>query len=145
MLRYQLYECSGSQIEIEKEVNYLRNYIDLQQLRMGNRYSVQFQTTNLKGFSIPPLLFIPLVENTFKHVSHYVDQPNEIKIELTHSGSKLIFTCFNTSEHIPVKLNGGIGLKNVRRRLELLYGKDYSLQIDAKSSTYQINLQIPVV
>jgi two-component system, LytTR family, sensor kinase len=145
MLRYQLYECSGSQIEIEKEVNYLRNYIDLQQLRIGNSYSVQFQTTNLKGFSIPPLLFMPLIENTFKHVSHYVDQPNEIKIEFTHSASKLNFTCFNTSEHIPVKLNGGIGLKNVRRRLELLYGKDYSLQIDAKSNTYQINLQIPVV
>jgi len=146
MLRYQLYECTEADIEIEKEINYLRNYINLQQLRMGERYEIHFLPAgDLKGFRIPPLLLMPFVENTFKHVSHFTDKPNQIRIELSHTNDTLIFRTFNRKENKSLQTEGGIGLKNVSRRLELLYGKGYSLQIDDDLSTYSAILQIPII
>jgi hypothetical protein len=145
MLRYQLYECAGSVIEIEKEINYLRNYIDLQQLRMGQRYDVQFLPANdLRGFRIPPLLLMPFVENTFKHVSHFTDKPNQIRIELSRTGETLTFQSCNTKENNNAQTDGGIGLKNVSRRFELLYAENYSLKTDDETETYSVTLQIPL-
>jgi two-component system LytT family sensor kinase len=145
MLRYQLYECNEASIEIEKEINYLHNYINLQKLRMGERYDVQFLPASaLKGFHIPPLLLMPFVENTFKHVSHFTDRPNQIRIELSYTDETLSFRTFNSKENNSFQTDGGIGLKNVSRRLELLYGKSYSLQIDDELSTHSVTLQIPI-
>jgi len=145
MLRYQLYECNEASIEIEKEINYLRNYINLQQLRMGERHEVQFSpASDLRGFRIPPLLLMPLVENVFKHVSHFTDKLNEIRIEISRTDEALNFRSYNTKEDGNTKSDGGIGLKNTSRRLELLYGKSYSLQIENESTAYSVSLQIPI-
>lgn len=146
MLRYQLYDCSGNQIEIEKEVNYLRNYIELQKLRFGSRYEVRVSVgENMNGFTIPPLLLIPFVENAFKHVSHFTDRPNEIRIELSRLTSQLFFKIVNTVEPQALKQEGGIGVKNVSRRLELLYSNQHTLTIEHGSSVYSVSLQIPAV
>lgn len=144
MLRYQLYDCSGNQIEIEKEISYLRNYITLQQLRLGNNHQVQFSAHTLTGFNIPPLLLIPFVENSFKHVSHFANKHNEIKIELSCAAKTLNLRCYNTTEPVSAKADGGIGLKNVTRRLELLYARNYSLKIDSSEGSYAVSLQIPI-
>lgn len=144
MLRYQLYECTEAYIEIEKEIQYLLNYINLQQLRMGERYDVQFLPADLKGFRIPPLLLMPFVENAFKHVSHFTDRPNQICIELSHTDKTLTFRTFNTKENNSPQAEGGIGLKNVSRRLELLYGDNYSLKIEDETETYCVTLQISI-
>ena len=80
MLRYQLYEANGEKIPIEKEINYLQDYVHLQQLRKDENYKVQFNCSpDVKNFSIEPLLLIPFVENAFKHISHKTDGSNFVK------------------------------------------------------------------
>lgn len=144
MLRYQLYEMNGNQVPVEKEIRYLKDYIDLQQLRMDEKYSISFSCSEtVRGFSIEPLLLIPLVENAFKHVSHHRDRPNIIRIGLDHKGKELHLSIENTKE--PQKAipgNGGIGLKNVQRRLELLYPGRHRLQVQETAENYLLTLSI---
>lgn len=144
MLRYQLYECTGTSITIEKEIQYLQNYITLQKLRLSNRYNVELETdAALKELFIPPLVLIPFVENAFKHVSHFADKPNKIRFTLMKAGNSLRFTSENTIDSLPKNEPGGIGLKNVTRRLDLLYDKHYELEIKSADGLFRIALQIP--
>lgn len=145
MLRYQLYECTGNEIAIEKEVQYLQNYVALQKLRVNENYTVNFTIgPDLKNFRIPPLLLIPFVENAFKHVSHFTDKKNEITISLAKVDDQVDLKVTNSTENTPTGEVGGIGLKNVTRRLDLIYGERYSLAIKNHSQTYSVSLEIPV-
>ncbi len=147
MLRYQLYECTAPTIDIEKEIRYLKNYTELQQLRVNDNFTVQFTCHSpLNGFTIPPLLMLPLVENAFKHVSHYTDRKNEISIQLTLNHPHLELHITNTKEPYSIrKENGGIGLRNVKRRLDLIYGDQYQLHIEDTTDRYSITLEIPIL
>ncbi len=94
MLRYQLYEMNGDKIPIEKEIQYLKDYMDLQQLRKDEKYSVHFScAAGVKGFSIEPLLLVPFVENAFKHISHYNDKSNFVKVDLYCTNGVFHFLC----------------------------------------------------
>lgn len=147
MLRYQLYECNGEKSTIEKEVSYLEDYIDMQRLRRDGDSKIEFNVSDdVKGFSVEPLLLIPFVENAFKHLSHYSNKCNEVSIELAKQNSLLKFKVTNTTEP---KVNGsivatpgGIGLKNVKRRLELLYPGKHSLAIDNSNGMFSVVLDI---
>jgi two-component system LytT family sensor kinase len=150
MLRYQLYECSGDTTPIEKELGYLQDYIDLQKLRRNANCTVNFSRSgNLAGFSIAPLLLVPFVENAFKHLSHYTDKKDTIEIALEKKNDSLIFLVSNSTE--PGKketepvAQGGIGLKNVQRRLELLYPGKHTLEIKPGSNIFTIYLEIETV
>jgi two-component system, LytTR family, sensor kinase len=146
MLRYQLYDCNRAEIDIEKEMAYLSNYVALQRLRMNENYSIQLTVMeNVSGFAIPPLLLLPLVENAFKHVSHFVDKQNEISITLSHHTRELQLIAVNTIESAPSTSQeaGGIGLKNVTRRLELLYGERFLLSNRKEDGRYKVILKIP--
>ncbi len=147
MLRYQLYECNAHTIDIEKEIRYLKNYTELQQLRVNENFSVQFTcSSQLSGFSIPPLLMLPLVENAFKHVSHYTERKNEIIIQLTLNHPHLKLHISNTKEPSATrKENGGIGLRNVKRRLDLIYEEHYQLLLEDTPDRYSVTLEIPIV
>lgn len=143
MLRYQLYECDGKEISIEKEIVYLKNYVSLQRSRKDENYAITFEVgENMKGFTISPLLFIPFVENAFKHVSH-LPHNNEVRIHLKRLEHTLELTVFNTKEN-KTMMNGhaGIGLNNVRRRLELLYTDRHELVIDDRDNSYEIRLSL---
>ena len=144
MLRYQLYECNGEKIPVEKEINFLKDYVDLQKLRTDEKYSVQLNCSpDVKGFSIEPILLIPFVENSFKHISHFRDSRlNEIKIDITRKNGEMIFSVFNTTENIEQQLKeeGGIGLTNVKRRLELLYPGKHQLEVEKKNDSFAIKL-----
>lgn len=146
MLRYQLYECNPDKIEIEKEIKYLDGYVNLQCLRMSENYEISFVCSeNLNHFSIPPLLLIPFVENAFKHVSSWADKKNQITIHLSSDKGLFNFSTINTiDKSISAITNGGIGLKNVRRRLELLYGDKFTLDLKKTSDTFYVNLQLPI-
>jgi two-component system, LytTR family, sensor kinase len=146
MLRYQLYECNGKEIPVEKEVAYLKNYVELQKLRKDENYTITFNQDNMHGFSIAPLLLIPFVENAFKYVSH-LPQGNEIKIELKKSGNLFSMNVFNTKDTFRKPEGGdhGIGLKNVQRRLQLLYNGKHSMSIDDKPNSFEVNLQINIL
>lgn len=146
MLRYQLYECSGNEIAIEKEVKYLQNYVALQKLRVSENYTVSFTLgPDLMHFKIPPLLLIPFVENAFKHVSHFADKKNEIAISLAKTDGQIELVVVNTTENNQHTEAGGIGLKNVTRRLDLIYGDRYSLVIKNQIQSYAASLKVPVI
>jgi two-component system, LytTR family, sensor kinase len=143
MLRYQLYECNGKEIPVEKEVTYLRNYVDIQRLRKDENYEITFSCRDMQGFSIAPLLLIPFIENAFKHVSHH-SAGNTIRIELFRTGDTFRMKVFNTRDSYQRSpgQNGGIGLRNVRRRLELLYNGRHTLNIAASAHSFEVDLEI---
>jgi two-component system, LytTR family, sensor kinase len=143
MLRYQLYECTGNQINIEKEISYLKNYVELQRHRKDQNYKISFRHENTNGFQIAPLLLIPFVENAFKHVSHLA-HGNEIDISLIRNNgtfvAKIVNTCDDRIEKSDSEI--GIGLKNAKRRLELLYPLKYKLYIKKDIKTFEVNLEL---
>lgn len=145
MLRYQLYEMNDNKIPIEKEIHYLKDYVDLQQLRKDEKYSVQFTCSpDVRGFSIEPLLLIPFVENAFKHISHHNDRTNFVKVDMSRANGTFTFIVENSKEReaITTERHGGIGLPNVKRRLELLYPDKHELKIDDTEKTFAIKLNL---
>jgi hypothetical protein len=148
MLRYQLYECNTNTIRIEKEINYLKNYVALQQTRKPENLTIDLTICeDVRGVSIAPLLFTAFVENAFKYVSHFDDKSNEVKILLSKENDHLVFKTFNTKEN----LNGhritdhhGIGIANVKRRLELLYPQKHELTINYSDNFYEVVLNLQV-
>jgi two-component system, LytTR family, sensor kinase len=145
MLRYQLYECNGKEISIEKEIVYLKNYIALQRMRKDKNYTISFVVgEDMNGFTISPLLFIPFVENAFKHVSHY-PEGNEVRIRIGKNENNVEFSVFNTKETKAIANDAqGIGLKNVQRRLELLYKGRHELAIHDGANSYEVNLLLRI-
>jgi len=145
MLRYQLYECNGNEIPIEKEINYLKNYVALQQMRKDENYDISFiEGDGLRGFAISPLLLIPFVENAFKHVSHS-PRKNEVRVRLEKEGNYFQLWVFNTKENKEVNgTHTGIGLKNAKRRLELLYRDRYELVIASTADTFEVKLALRI-
>ena len=143
MLRYQLYECNGREVAVEKEVSYLKNYVGLQRMRKDENYSITFfASDNVRGFNIAPLLLIPFVENAFKHVSHFANG-NDIKIELSRNETHFRFKVFNTKDHQkPLAGEGGIGLRNVQRRLELIYNGRHTLHVQDLPESFQVELTL---
>ena len=148
MLRYQLYECNTSMISIEKEIGYIRNYITLQQIRKPENLSIQLQVSEeVRGITIAPLIFIAFIENSFKYVSNYEDKLNEVRISLARSNNQLFFKTFNTKENNngrqPID-HGGIGIANVKRRLELLYPGKHALTIQNNDHSFEVILNLEV-
>ncbi|HMK03201.1 MAG TPA: histidine kinase [Ferruginibacter sp.] len=147
MLRYQLYEMNGDKIPIEKEMQYLEDYVDLQKLRKDEHYAVEFNRTgDLKGFAIEPLLLVPFVENAFKHISHHKDQLNFIKLDLEKKNGTFYFKLENSKEAgaITTDKHAGIGLNNVKRRLELLYPGTHQLTITNGINTFNVKLELKI-
>lgn len=144
MLRYQLYECNGKEVPIEKEIMYLNNYVDLQRTRSNENYVIEFiSTNNLNGFLIAPLLLIPFVENAFKHVSHFAEGINEVKILINITESTFHFKTKNTIDKSEIKTDrAGIGLRNVQRRLELLYPNEHVLNIRKTEEFFEVDLEL---
>lgn len=145
MLRYQLYECIGREVPVEKEIAYVRNYVDLQRLRKDKNYSITFEGEPLRGFTIAPMLLIPFVENAFKHVSHN-QEGNEIAIRIGRRGDMFSMSVFNTRDPGPAigERHQGIGLQNVRRRLDLLYNGRHNLQIVETDRAFKVDLEIKI-
>ena len=147
MLRYQLYELKGEKITIEKEIAYLQDYIALQKLRMEN-CAVEIKIEDpMNSFYIEPLLLVPFVENAFKHISHFTNgRKNEIRIGLSRKNGEMQFAIRNTTEgkQGEIQQYGGIGLNNVRRRLELLYPQKHQLVISENEGWYQVGLNLKI-
>ncbi len=147
MLRYQLYEMNGDQVPVEKEIAYLEDYIDLQKLRKDEHYQVSFnRAPEVRGFSIEPLLLIPFVENAFKHISHHKNQLNFIRLELGMKPGAFHFVVENSKEAIGKAgtAHSGIGLNNVRRRLDLLYPRKHQLRITNGIDVFKVDLSINI-
>lgn len=144
MLRYQLYEINDKKIPIEKEILYLKDYMHLQQLRKDEKYNVQFYCApDVKGFSVEPLLLVPFVENAFKYISHHSQQSNFVKVDMLRVNGHFVFSVVNSKDDQPsTEKQGGIGLTNVKRRLELLYPGRYELKIDDHKGQFSVQLNL---
>ena len=145
MLRYQLYECNSNAINIDKEMNYIKNYVAMQKARKEESLIVHIDIAeNVKGFSIAPLLFIAFIENSFKYVGTSEETANRLTISLTKDDNTLHFKCYNTKEINFVNNieNNGIGITNAKRRLKLLYPKKHQLDINNNHDFYEVNLII---
>lgn len=147
MLRYQLYEMNGDRIPVEKEIRYLEDYVDLQKLRKDENYAVEFNcTAAVTGFLIEPLLLVPFVENAFKHISHHSNQLNFIQLDLSMNKGAFHFKIANSKEAPgkPTATHSGIGLNNVKRRLELLYPGKHQLTIINETTIFKVDLIIQI-
>lgn len=145
LMRYMIYETTDAKVAISKEMVYLENYIELQKIRFGNDIEITF---NHKLADVPnsiePMLLIPFVENAFKHGVGMVMNPI-IEITLLDDREKLYFGVRNkVSSQISEKKDdsSGIGLTNVKRRLELLYPNEHQLKITEEGEYYHIELEI---
>src|SRR6201996_8572720 len=148
LLRYQLYECNVDKIGIEKEVQYIRNYVALQQERKEENLRVELDIAeDVRGFAVAPLLLITFVENAFKYVSTYEHRDNEVLISLRRKDEGLSFRAFNTTDQEGVRRNiekGGIGIANARRRLDLQYPGAHELQIADMGGSYEVLLHLKI-
>lgn len=147
LLRHQLYESNDQKIALNKEVNYLENFIELEKLRQNDNVHVTFQTDYaLNGhLGIAPFILMNFVENAFKHVSKHTDQPNWIRINLEVKEQRLHFSISNSSSPNPLNeviSYGGIGIKNVQRRLDLIYPGQHELKIDDNVNSFEVVLNI---
>lgn len=147
LLRYQLYECNGEQIPLNSEIAYLENFIGLEKLRQNNSLglTVDIRGEETDSVTIAPFLLMTFVENAFKHVSRHTDQPNWITIQLRQTGRQLDLTITNSSSPFAssdVLHYSGIGLKNVQRRLDLLYPGRHELSIRTGESRFEVRLRL---
>ncbi|HEY1216560.1 MAG TPA: sensor histidine kinase [Bryobacteraceae bacterium] len=148
MLRYQLYECDVDNIVIEKEVQYIRNYVALQQERKDENLAVVVDIAeDVRGFTIAPLLLITFVENAFKYVSNDEERENTVIISLQREEEELLFRAFNTKGEGMVRVEiekGGIGIANARRRLALQYPGKHQLEITDAGESYEVRLRLNI-
>ncbi|UZR97086.1 sensor histidine kinase [Chondrinema litorale] len=149
LLRYQLYECNDKQIPLGKEIQYMQNFIELEKLRQNQNVSVELniENENSKHLGIAPFILMTFVENAFKHVSKDYDKQNTINLDLKLLQNHLYFSISNsistdantTSNLISDK---GIGLKNVQRRLDLLYPENHNLVIKNGQDFFEVDLDL---
>jgi LytS/YehU family sensor histidine kinase len=139
-----LYDNTKERIELKKEVENLRNYIELEKIRNQDSVVVNYEfTENLNGERIAPMLLLPLVENAFKHGNTSATKTSFINCSLGLQEHLLHFHCANSFQNnVAARENHGIGLYNVKRRLELLYPNRHELNIVQSGSIYQLNLTI---
>jgi two-component system LytT family sensor kinase len=146
LLRYSLYEADTDYIDLSKEVRHLENYVALQKARHNANLKVELDTNvERNDIQVAPLLFVPFVENAFKFGSGEDNRENYIRIRLQQSGKRIDFTCSNSyepMEPISGNSNGGIGLINVKRRLDLLYRDKHLLTINDDGKNYHVHLTI---
>jgi LytS/YehU family sensor histidine kinase len=143
MLRYQLYECDKKFIEIGQELLFLQQYIALQQKRLNKNYKVVCKGFNdISSFHISPFLLLPLAENCFKHVSNYTDRENFIRIEVTQYDHCFVFRAYNTRESQDTSKLNGIGLENVKKRLQLIYPGKHELATECTETSFEVNLKL---
>ncbi len=145
LMRYMLYETDEDKVALEKEIDYLQSYIDLQQQRFGKnvKVNVSFQKDDI-NYSIEPMLLIPFVENAFKHGTGLIEDA-QIDIDLSVKNGLLQFFVRNkyigTTQEIKDKTSG-IGLTNVQRRLNLLYNDHHKVLINKKDGWFTVSLQL---
>ena len=145
MMRFVLYEGNKHGVPLDREIAFLHNYITLMKLRYTDKVRITVNTPEqLPNKEVPPLMFITFVENAFKHGVSYRKE-SFIDIAMSTDGDTLSFTCRNSRIEAAEDKHGGVGLKNVKQRLGLIYGNDYSLKIDDNPDVYSVNLNIPLL
>lgn len=147
MMRYMLYECNEKTVLLANEVNYIKNYLDLERLRHGDHVDIQFKLTGeIKGQRIAPLFFIPFLENSFKHGLNHELVDGFVYIDLEVEENSVHLNIKNSKpEAMPLaasKRSSGFGLANVRQRLNMIYPDKHELKVMVGPQAYHMDLRI---
>jgi two-component system, LytTR family, sensor kinase len=148
LLRYMLYETGAEIVELEKEIDHLADYIELEKMRFASRLELSFNISGqVSGKKIAPLLLMPVLENAFKHASSKLDEKIWITVDLIVKDTSLYFTVENSvfpdGKMQMQKTYSGIGWENLKRRLSILY-KDYTLNHELNESSHHAFLMLPL-
>ena len=149
MMRFVLYEGDKSGVPLNRELEFIRTYVTLMKLRFTNKVKINLDLpSEAPNKTIPPLMLVSFIENAFKHgVSYQHDSFINIKVSIVEplpQVTHLHFTCLNSKAERPNEEKGGVGLMNVKKRLDLLYDKNYTLEIKDEADTYFVELIIPL-
>ncbi|HEX8060476.1 MAG TPA: histidine kinase [Cyclobacteriaceae bacterium] len=146
MMRYMIYESNSPLVDLNKEIEYMQNYVSLERLRLNNQIPIEFIVEGTPaGTKVAPLILITFLENAFKHGVSGDNKNAWVKLSIALSGKNCIYTVENS------KINGvhsdhagksGIGLQNVKRRLELTYPEKYDLEVKDLSDRYYVQLKL---
>ena len=146
IMRFALYEGSRQTVPLNRDVAFMQSYIKLMSLRYTDKVNINVDIPQqLPDCNIPPMLFITFVENAFKHGVSY-QQQSFVNVSLIINKQTIVFNCSNSKvqREESNQPEGGVGLQNVQRRLQLIYGNTYKLNIDDGAETYNIVLEIPL-
>ena len=143
MMRYSIYEGEKESVELQVEVDYLKNYIDLHKMRYHKKIDITFKVDiQMKSCKVMPLLFIILLENAFKHGVEKLRENAFVRIHLSALNNEIYFEIENNFDKEIAATSTGIGLENLKRRLELVYPKKHSLSFESKEDLYRAKLKI---
>jgi len=146
MLDYILYKIDAPMIPVSAEIQIIENFIALEKIRFTNRVNLIFSSEfKSKDIQIPPMLIIPFIENAFKHGVAKSMGKSWIKVSIQETGQMMNIAVSNSKGQNQLKSEtGGIGLENVKKRLEILYHDSYKLDIAEKINSYEVLLSIPI-
>ena len=145
MMRYSIYEGEKDWVTLKQELDYLKNYIELQEIRYHKKSDIQFNSEiDNPQARIMPLLFIILVENAFKHGLENLENDAYIHIHFTENNNRVNFVIENNFDVQQTRNNEGIGLKNLQRRLELVYPNKHALSFNVGTNTYKVTLSLKI-
>ena len=144
MMRYTIYEGKKERVLVKDEIEYLSNYIELHKIRYKKKVDIQFEHEVNSELEIAPLLFIILLENAFKHGVESLSENAIINIKLYEKESFLYFEIENNFDEKQLSTSGGIGLENLKRRLTLLFHKDFKMNTFKENGRYKTILKVPV-
>ncbi|MDR2979651.1 MAG: histidine kinase [Bacteroidales bacterium] len=149
MLRYVTDECQTDTIQLERELKYLENFIDLQILKIGETHAITLEyEIDDYNVRIPPMILQPIVENSFKYSDIETSPDVRIDFKIKIKGNDFSFEAFNTKKRIlqsPASERAGVGLANVEQRLRLHFKKNYKLKIDESENSYYVKLEIDLL
>jgi sensor histidine kinase YesM len=146
LLQAVLYECNESEIPVEKEVKLIENYVELERLRYGSDLNLNFKISGpVEKWQIAPMLLFTFVENCFKHGGKRKNGKIDIEIKLVVTEEKLLFQTENSlpaKTKVSEKKSSGVGVRNAKKRLEILYENRYRLSIKKNVQTWKVVLEL---
>lgn len=142
LLRYQLYDSSRDKVLLTSEIHFLEDFLNLEKVRRDNFNFLISKEGELSGIQVPPLLFISFIENAVKHNNDSA-KLSYVNLFFNVSHSELYFKCINSKPAVKaINKSGGLGLANIKRRLELLFPSSHDLKIEDNSETYCVTLNL---
>ncbi len=148
MMRYMLYDSNHPKVPLSKEIEYMKNYISLEKLRLNNEIPISFEVEgNVGDFYIVPLILNTFLENAFKHGLNNNSTDAFVYISIRVEGQNCIYCVENSKPAVNTRAEekSGIGLQNVKRRLDLSYPGRYSLDVEESADSYKVRLEITLI
>jgi two-component system, LytTR family, sensor kinase len=148
LMDYMLYDAAAAKVPLDKELSYIQNYLALERIRYGDRVDITYtESGGIAGKQIAPMMLLPFVENAFKHGVSTETENAWIRVDVKVQGNTLVVLvenckCCEKASDSHRDFASGIGLKNVRRRLELLYENRYSLEVEDEPESYAVRLEL---